>query len=130
MIVEEIEGVITPTIIRGNQKITLVVGSDITDSEYHTLLVGGTGKLIFRIDPSSTLDRYGIGDEIVDMTDTVVSLVAPEVITEVAPEVPTAPVEEPPPNTGPVEPEPLPVVTPAILAPISTVETPSENTTT
>ena len=101
MILEETSGDVVVT-LEGKQ---VVVGTYFEDNKYSAVSVIGTGKAIFRVDPSSTVERKGL------------MLGTP---TENTPVV--APKTPPAPATAPVEAAPVAErVTPA-------VETPSEVT--
>jgi hypothetical protein len=56
MILEETSGDVLVT-IEGKK---LVVGTYFDDSIYPIVLVTGTGKAIFRVDPSTTTERNGV----------------------------------------------------------------------
>lgn len=56
MILEETEGNVVVT-LEGKQ---VVVGTYFEDSMYPAVSVLGTGKAIFRVDPSSTVERKGL----------------------------------------------------------------------
>jgi hypothetical protein len=93
MILEETEGEVVVT-LEGKQ---VTVGTYFEDSMYHAVSVMGTGKAIFRVDPSSTLERKGL------MLGTV---------TEDTPVI--APRTPPAPATAPVK---VAVVTPSVETP-------------
>jgi hypothetical protein len=56
MILENITGEVKVTI--GNK--TIAVGDTIEDAEYSSVSVVGKGKAVFRVDPNSTIERYGV----------------------------------------------------------------------
>ena len=56
MILEETSGDILVT-INGKK---VAVGNSFDDSMYPIVLVTGTGKAIFRVDPNSTIERSGV----------------------------------------------------------------------
>ena len=56
MILEDIDGNIQVT-LEGKQ---LVVGTYFEDSKYSMVLVIGTGKATFRVDPNCTIEKQGV----------------------------------------------------------------------
>ena len=56
MIFEQVDGDVK-AILNGK---TLVVGDSIEDSQWSLVSVFGTGKVIFRVDPSCTVERVGV----------------------------------------------------------------------
>jgi hypothetical protein len=58
MILEQIEGNVT-VILNGK---TLTIGNSFDECDYSTVIVSGTGKAIFRIDPSCTVERVAVED--------------------------------------------------------------------
>ena len=61
MILENITGEVKVTI--GNK--TIAVGDTIEDAQYPSVSVVGKGKAVFRVDPNSTIERYGVKSEAV-----------------------------------------------------------------
>lgn len=61
MILENITGEVKVTI--GNK--TIAVGDTIEDAQYPSVSVIGKGKAVFRVDPNSTIERYGVKSEAV-----------------------------------------------------------------
>ena len=61
MILENITGEVKVTI--GNK--TIAVGDTIEDAQYPSVFVVGKGKAVFRVDPNSTIERYGVKSEAV-----------------------------------------------------------------
>jgi hypothetical protein len=61
MILENITGEVKVTI--GNKAIA--VGDTVEDAEYASVVVAGKGKAVFRVDPNTTIERYGVKSEAV-----------------------------------------------------------------
>ena len=82
MILENITGEVKVTV--GNKAVA--VGDTIEDAEYSNVSVIGKGKAVFRVDPNSTIERYGVKSE--------AKQVASEVKAAPAPAVEAAPTAE------------------------------------
>ena len=104
MILEEIDGNVKVTVLRGNGIAVVAVGEYISDHESSTISVIGAGKAVIRVDPSCTFDIKGIEAE---------GTAAP------AP----APTPAPAPAPAPVEAAPVvEVVAPAVKTPSAPAE--------
>lgn len=104
MILEEIDGNVKVTVLRGNGIAVVAVGEYISDHESSTISVIGAGKAVIRVDPSCTFDIKGIEAE---------GTTAP------AP----APTPAPAPAPAPVEAAPVAeVVAPAVETPSAPAE--------
>jgi len=83
MILEQIEGNVT-VILNGK---TLTIGNSFDECDYSTVIVSGTGKAIFRIDPSCTVERVAVEDatpisvNVVTPTPTPISVIVKETFT-------------------------------------------------
>lgn len=92
MIVEEIIGNVTATIIKDGQTVSLSVGSEFNDHERNSVAVIGTGKIVVRVDQNCTVEIRGIE---VAAEETATPVAKPVKATKPAPEpVPEAPVAE------------------------------------
>ena len=102
MILEEIDGNVKVTVLRGNGIAVVAVGEYISDHESSTISVIGAGKAVIRVDPSCTFDIKGIEAE-----------------GTAAPAPAPAPTPAPAPAPAPVE------AAPVVEVVASAVETPS-----
>ena len=94
MILENITGEVKVTV--GNKAVA--VGDTIEDSQYSNVSVIGKGKAVFRVDPNSTIERYGVKSETKEVASEVKAAPAPKVAkaAEPAPEAPAPIVEAAP----------------------------------
>jgi peptide subunit release factor 1 (eRF1) len=61
MILEEIIGEVTCTIIRENgDEVQVTIGDYFSDHERSTLTVTGNGKIVIRVDPNCTVEVRGV----------------------------------------------------------------------
>jgi hypothetical protein len=60
MILEEIIGDVTATIIKDGQKVSLSVGNEFNDYERNSVVVIGAGKIVVRVDQNCTIEIRGI----------------------------------------------------------------------
>ena len=106
MILEEIDGNVKVTVLRGNGIAVVAVGEYISDHESSTISVIGAGKAVIRVDPSCTFDIKGIEAE-----------------GTAAPAPAPAPTPAPAPAPAPVEAAPVvEVVAPAVKTPSAPAE--------
>jgi hypothetical protein len=66
MIVEEIIGGVTATILKDGKEVTLSVGDEFSDHDRSSVTVVGTGKLIVRVDQNCTVEIRGVEPEVVE----------------------------------------------------------------
>jgi hypothetical protein len=76
MIVEEIIGDVTATIIKDGQTIPLSVGSEFNDHERAGVTVTGTGKIVVRVDQNCTIEIRGVEPAITETPTPVVTKLA------------------------------------------------------
>ena len=94
MIVEEIIGDVTATIIKDGQTVSLSVGSEFNDHERNSVAVIGIGKIVVRVDQNCTVEIRGI-EAAVEET--------PAPVTKPAKAAKAAPAPEPTPETPATE---------------------------
>jgi hypothetical protein len=92
MIVEEIIGDVTATIIKDGQKVSLSVGNEFNDHERNSVVVIGAGKIVVRVDQNCTVEIRGIETTIEETPVAVAKLPKAKVVT--AEPIPEAPVTE------------------------------------
>jgi hypothetical protein len=92
MIVEEIIGDVTATIIKNGQTTTLSVGSEFNDHERNSVTVIGTGKIVVRVDQNCTIEIRGVEAAVEETPVAVAKLPKAKVVA--AEPIPETPVTE------------------------------------
>lgn len=87
MIVEEIIGDVTATLIKNGQTTPLSVGSEFNDHERNSVTVIGMGKIVVRVDQNCTIEISGV-EAAVEETPVAKLPKAKVVATEPVPETP------------------------------------------
>jgi len=94
MIVEEIIGDVTATIIKDGQTVSLSVGSEFNDHERNSVVVLGTGKIVVRVDQNCTVEIRGVEPTIAETPAPVPKPAKAAKAAPVVEPIPEAPVTE------------------------------------